>query len=123
MRRETQAERAAWTAFVEGRAPVIRENKYRAQRHNGFASRHEAAYAEKLRIAERAGAIRNLEFQVPVRLVEGRGKIRPIVYIADFRYEDNDGVHWVDAKGFKTPVYRLKKKLAALLLGIEIEEV
>ena len=27
-----------------------------------------------------------------------------------------------DAKGYKTQIYRLKKRMAALLLGIEIEE-
>jgi len=42
----------------------------------------------------------------------------------DFYYCDLDGTpHIVDAKGFKTAVYRLKKRLAALLLHVTIEEV
>jgi hypothetical protein len=56
-------------------------------------------------------------------LVPGDGKLRPIIYIADFYYTDLDGTpHVVDAKGFKTQVYRLKKRMAALLLNITIEE-
>jgi hypothetical protein len=57
-------------------------------------------------------------------LVPGDGKLRPVIYVADFTYLDqNDQLHVVDAKGFKTPIYRLKKRMAALLLHIKIEEV
>lgn len=127
MRRETKAEREAWTAFVEGHAPAV--NKYGNERSlivNGrrFDSKHEANEAMKLDALERFGKIKNLRYQVPFVLVEGRGKIQPIKYVADFVYADLTGrVHVVDAKGCKTPVYRLKRKLAALLHGIEIEEI
>jgi len=57
-------------------------------------------------------------------LVPKNGKLRAITYIADFQYKDRDGLTYtLDAKGFKTPVYRLKKKLAFHLLGLTIEEV
>jgi hypothetical protein len=47
-----------------------------------------------------------------------------VVYVADFTYlEDGGRRHVVDAKGYKHPVYRLKKRMSAVLLGIEIEEV
>ena len=50
-------------------------------------------------------------------------KIRAIDYLADFVYLDKNGeTHVVDAKGFKTDVYRLKKKLLAYK-GFYIEEV
>lgn len=124
MRRESTAERAAWTAFVEG-TPVPRENKYGAQRVDGYASRWEARAAQSLHALNNAGKIRDLKEQVRIELVPGNGgKLKPIIYIADFTYYDLDGgYHVLDAKGFKTPVYRLKKRLAALLLGIQIEEV
>jgi len=57
-------------------------------------------------------------------LVPGNGKLAPIYYVADFTYIDTEGNMYVlDAKGFKPAIYRLKKRMAALLLGIEIEEV
>ncbi len=122
MRRETRAEREAWTAHVEGRTPVV--NKYGNERGRKFASKHEANEAMKLDALERFGKIKDLRYQVPFTLVEGKGKIRPITYIADFTYCDLAGrLHVVDAKGCKTPVYRLKRKLAALLHGIDIEEI
>ena len=51
--------------------------------------------------------------------------IREITYIADFTYTDNrDGtLHVVDAKGYRTEVYKIKKKMFAYKYGIEIEEV
>lgn len=49
--------------------------------------------------------------------------IQAITYKADFVYLDSEGVnHIVDVKGFKTDVYRLKKKLLAFR-GFYIEEV
>jgi len=121
MRRETRSEREAWTAHIEGRKP--KENKYGNERGQ-YASRREANHAQSLHILAERGLIRDLREQVRVTLVPGRGKMRPIVYVADFTFVDLNGVtHYQDAKGFKTPTYRLKKKLAQLLLNLEIEEV
>ena len=48
-------------------------------------------------------------------------------YRADFRYRSLGGYEWStvveDVKGFKTPAYRLKKKLMKAIHGIEIREV
>jgi hypothetical protein len=121
--RERRGEREAWTALVEGRdaAPA---NKYGAKREGKYASQHEAQAAIKYQALARAGRIRDYEEQKRITLVPGDGKLRPVVYVADFYYVDLDGnPHVVDAKGFKTQVYRLKKRLAALLLHITIEEV
>jgi hypothetical protein len=121
--RERRGEREAWTAFVENReaAPA---NKYSAQREGKYASKHEAAAASNFAALERAGHIRGLKEQHRITLVPGDGKLRPVIYIADFTYIDRDGAfHVVDAKGYKTAIYRLKKRMAALLLGIVIEEV
>ena len=122
MRRETAKEREAWTALIEGRSPA-KESKYRSKREGKYASKHEADVAAKLAALESCGKIHNLREQVPIVLVDGRGKIKPIIYIADFTFHDESGYRVLDAKGYRTPVYRLKKKLAALLLNIYIEEV
>jgi hypothetical protein len=121
VRRETTREREAWTAHIEGRQE--KRNKYGNERGQ-YASKREADHAGKLWALESRGLIKNLREQVPVVLVEGKGKIRRITWIADFVYEDLNGRrHYQDVKGLKTPVYRLKKRLAALLLNLEIEEV
>lgn len=126
-RRETKAEREAWTAHIENRTggrAVPRPSKYGAVRTEGYASKHEAEVARNLRLLASRGKIRNFQEQVRIELVPGKGKLRPIVYVADFVYYGLCGIrHVVDAKGFRTDVYRLKKRLAALLLGITIEEV
>lgn len=124
MRRETAAEREAWTAHVEGTA-VARENKYGAVRSGKYASKHEAEVAANLAALASCGEITHLREQVSYTLVEGRGKIRPIRYVADFTYIDADlTTHVCDAKGYaKNPVYRLKKKLLLLLHGLTIEEL
>ena len=122
MRRESRAEREAWTRYVDGGEAKV--NKYSAERQGKYASKREAAYAAKLDALQRAGTIRELREQHPIVLVPGDGKLRPIRYIADFTYIDREGqFHVVDCKGFKTQVYRLKKRMAALLLHIAIEEV
>ena len=120
--RERRGEREAWTRFVEG-GEGAKANKYSAQRAGKYASKYEAEIASKLWALHRGGKITELREQVPFILVPGDGKIRPIKYIADFVYLQDGHRHIVDAKGCKTPVYRLKRKLAALLLGITIEEV
>lgn len=75
-----------------------------------------------------AGEITDLQLQVKYEL-QPRFKaknghiIRPITYTADFVYKDKDGQEViVDVKGFRTDVYKLKKKLM-LFKGYEIVEV
>lgn len=126
MRRESGKDREAWTAFVEGR-PAKKAPKFGnrdRRKEGGYQSDKEADYATRLNALFRAGKIKALREQVPVLLVQGSSGIKGIVWKADFVYEDLDGhVHYLDAKGCKTQVYLLKKKLARLLLGIIIEEV
>lgn len=44
-------------------------------------------------------------------------------WLADFTYHDEHGVEiFEDSKGFKTPEYRLKKKLVEAQFGIKIRE-
>jgi hypothetical protein len=131
MRRETKAEREAWTNYVQGADSLpAKTNKYHVapkDERGHYASKHEMQVAGDLAALERAGKIKELREQVRIVLVPKNGKLRAITYIADFQYRDPDGtLHTLDAKGgctAKLPVYRLKKCLAAHLLGITIEEV
>jgi hypothetical protein len=90
-----------------------------------FASLKEARVYDALRLLENATRIRNLRLQVtfPIK-VEGKLICR---YIADFVFEEYTGAGWrevvADAKGYPTPVYKLKRKLMAIVLGIEIREM
>lgn len=82
---------------------------------------------------ERTGLIRDLKRQVKFCLVptlEGEGKKikqRAVYYVADFEYWEKAGDRWKhvveDAKGIRTDVYKLKKKLMLWRHGIEIKEV
>ena len=117
-------DREAWTAFVEGRD--AKQNKYGVsdkERRGKYASAHEAQEAAKLAALERSGKIQDLREQVSFVLVPGYGKIRPIRYVADFVWMENGREIVADAKGCKTPLYRLKRKMMQLLLGIEIVEL
>lgn len=90
-----------------------------------FDSKREAEHYQELWLRERAGEISELKCQVPFAIVIDNRHICD--YIADFTYVENIS-GWqckrvVDAKGVKTDVYRLKKKLMLACLGIEITEV
>lgn len=87
-----------------------------------FDSKHEAARYQELRLLERAGEINNLRFQVPYILIDKSKYGRSIKYVADFVYERNGDQIVEDAKGARTPVYRLKKRMMAERYGIEIKE-
>ncbi len=96
-------------------------SKYRNKkcRVNGtkFDSRKEGRRYIELKLKEQAGFIRDLELQ-PVFLLQASfvrdGKThRTLTYRADFRYFDTEIGRTVveDCKGFKTEIYRIKKKL------------
>jgi|SRR3990172_2726379 len=86
-----------------------------------FHSIREANRYQELRLMERAGAIRDLCCQVRFRLT-AHGK--PIcVFVADFTYYEDGQLVVEDAKGFRTPTYRLKAKLFAAEYRREIREV
>jgi hypothetical protein len=90
----------------------MRFPKYRNQKvqHDGhsFASKLEAAVYQILKLREKAGEIEIVNHQDHVYLTQAR-----INYIPDFRIFDHklDDFVWVEAKGFETPEWRIKKKL------------
>ncbi len=97
-----------------------------------FASRKEAARYMELKALERAGRISDLKLQVPFLLIESHrkknGRMEPkCTYVADFTYDvilsPGKTEHVVeDVKGFRTPVYVIKRKLMLDRYGIEIRE-
>lgn len=94
-----------------------------------FDSIREKNYYIKLKLLEKAGKIKELELQKEYELQPSyklnNKTSRKITYRADFTYkttEDNK-IHVIDVKGFRTDVYRLKKKLFEYKYKIEIEEI
>lgn len=91
-----------------------------------FDSAKEAKRFVKLRDMEEAGEIQGLLVQVPYEILpnfECDGvKYRGMRYIADFVYYRDGKVVVEDCKGFKTPEYKMKKKLMAFINHINIEE-
>lgn len=97
-------------------------SKYRAVRTNGYASKREANRAAELELLERVGAIKNLRKQVKFELVPKRDGERAVNYYSDFVYEQDGKQIVEDVKGFRTPVYRLKRRLMQEKFGITIQE-
>lgn len=94
-----------------------------------FDSNRELEYYLVLKQKVKNHEIRDLRRQVSIEIQPGfldkNGKKQEaIVYKADFTYRDGktDELHIIDVKGFKTDIYKLKKKLLAYK-GIYIEEV
>lgn len=80
-----------------------------------FRSTLEATAYQILRGWERAGAISNLKLQ-PRYLLQAKmrceGKaVRAIEYVADFEFVRDGRTIVVDAKGYRTPMFSVKKKL------------
>lgn len=111
-RRETRSKYGAKKTEVEG---IV------------FASKREAAHYCEYRVRERIGEITDLELQpeYPITVISHIGEVIQVgIYRADFRFREVASGERivVDSKGFRTPVYRLKKKLVEALYGIQILE-
>jgi hypothetical protein len=95
-----------------------------------FASQREAnRYGELLMLA-RAGELRDLTLQPRFELHAHRLSIvhaPPVAigaYLADFAYVTKDGTTVIeDCKGFRTPLYRWKKKHVEAEYGVRIVEI
>ena len=95
-----------------------------------FESNHEANRYCELKLMDRAHLIKDLQLQRKFVLLgaqkDGNGKIieRPVTYVADFVYKDQTGKTVVeDAKGVRTDVYKIKRKLMLSIYGLRIQEV
>ena len=108
-------------------------NKYNNKKTviNGitFHSQKEGLRYIELKQMEKNKKILNLILQPKFKIVVNGMKV--CSYIADFSYikrntrgkEDYPKTIIEDVKGFKTSIYRIKKKLMKAALGIEIQEV
>lgn len=104
--------------------------------YNGlrFDSKKEARRYQELLKEQESGKIHDLQRQVKFVLIpaqkektEGKkqGKVleRECCYIADFAYKTSTGNYVVeDTKGYRTPEYRIKRKLMLFVHGIRIRE-
>lgn len=108
-----------------------------------FDSKKEYARFWDLSMLERAGAIQDLQRQVPFvlipaqyeeyerfspktgkRLKDGRRMVeRECTYIADFVYLQDGAQVVEDTKGMRTKDYIIKRKLMLYLHGIKIHEI
>jgi len=114
------------------RYTIFKESKYHNKKceYKGirFQSKKEMQYYAKLELLQKTGQISELKRQVEFVLIETfkleDKTYRKTSYYADFTYKDKEGkYHVVDTKGFRTPEYKLKKKLMAWKYGVEIEEI
>lgn len=103
----------------------LKANKYRNKKTEVdgilFDSQREARRYRELKMLERIGELTDLELQ-PSFPIEVSG-VKICTYKADFRFKHFGKEVVEDAKGVKTPVYRLKKKLVKACYGIDIAEV
>lgn len=120
----------------------VRPSKYGAKRTEidgiAFASQKEGRRYQELKLLAQAGEIHRLRLQHPLVLTvpakdapAGYPMQKIGTYIADFVYctcrrkEKCEGTMGVveDVKGFKTPLYRWKKRHAEIQYGITIREL
>lgn len=94
-----------------------------------FDSVKERDYYLYLLDREKRGEVRDISRQYRIEILPSfttpaGEKIKAITYLADFYFFDIVSNSWrvIDVKGYKTDVYKLKKKLLAYK-GIYIEEV
>ena len=111
-------------------------NKYGAQKVEidgiRFASKHEANRYCELKYMERTHMISDLQLQRTFTLIgmqrDKNGKIieRPVKYVADFVYKDQDGntvVEDTKSPATRTTAYVIKRKLMLSIYGLRIQEI
>ena len=92
-----------------------------------FDSKREANRWAELRLLERAGKIEKLKRQVKYLLIpsqyrDGKCIERECSYLADFVYVKDGHLVVEDCKGFRTPEYKIKRKLMLQLYDIRLVE-
>jgi hypothetical protein len=97
---------------------------YGAVKSGGYDSKREHRRATQLALEEKVGAIRDLRTQVKMEIIPKQGGERAAHYVADFVYFDVAAGEEVieDCKGFRSDVYRIKRKLVLLRYGKKIRE-
>jgi hypothetical protein len=83
-----------------------------------FSSKKEARRYDELKLLEKAGEVIFFLRQIPFHLPGG------VKYVCDFQVFWRDGsVTFEDTKGYKTDMYKAKKKQVEALYPIEIKEL
>ena len=109
-----------------------KKSKYHNEKSGGYDSKKEHSRAVVLHLMEKRGLISDLREQVtfeliPAQYVQGFNRKlicarRAMKYVADFVYVENGKFTVEDSKGFKTVVYKQKKRLMKRIYNIEIKE-
>lgn len=88
----------------------MRFNKYGAKKSGNFPSKLEASVYNLLLVRETIGEIKDIKRQVQVYLTDAK-----ILYKPDFSfvYIKTGETRWCEAKGFKNPVWAIKRRLWA----------
>lgn len=102
-------------------------SKYRNKKTGGFDSKMERDRYLLLRMMEETGEITDLKCQVkfeliPAQYIDGKCVERKCEYVADFTYYQDGSLVVEDVKGFRTDVYKLKRKMMLYLRGIRVKE-
>lgn len=89
-----------------------------------YDSKREAAYAQELKLREKAGEVGGIELQKVFPLIAPGGFVVG-AYRADFAFWDHkeDRFRVIDVKGFDTPLSRWKRKHVKVQYGVEVEIV
>jgi len=106
------------------------KSKYRNVKTAGHASKKEAKRAQELRLLEKKGLIADLLEQERFLLIPKQDGERAVYYVSDFTYRmpryDLPKTEWPlvveDCKGYRTDVYKIKRKLMLWVRGITITE-
>jgi Protein of unknown function (DUF1064) len=113
---------AAFNEAVKAEKPKKYRNKKIEVDGIIFDSTAESRRYIELKFLMETGAITNLRLQPTFEIAINGVKV--CKYSADFEYTRNDGQRVVeDVKGFKTPVYNLKKRLLRAVHGVVITEI
>lgn len=131
--------REQWTALVKQRQrAAAKPHKYGAKAKivDGirFASTKEAKRYQELKLLEKAGELHDLRLQQSLTLCAWHWdhSIAHVIgkYVADFVYCQclrtpcvRSHLVYEDVKGFKTALYRWKKKHVEVQYGIQIREI
>ena len=102
--------------------------KNKKAEYNGrvYDSKREAQYAKELDLLRRAVHKENkvIEWTPQVRYPLAVNNQKICTYVLDFMVKYADGrVEYVDVKGVRTDVYKIKKKLMKAIYDIDITEV
>ena len=107
-----------------------KKSKYNSQKteYNGriYDSKKEAEYAKRLEwlrhAKNKSERVDTIDYQVPYKIYIKNTYV--FTYFADFRVVYADGrVEVIDVKGYKTSIYRLKKKCVETYYDFKIIEV